>query len=271
MSTPTLLLIDVGNSRIKYWFHHTERHPLMADSQASAVAHSGCLPTDELRTQWHHDAQTYGAPVEIRISHVASTDLYEQLVALCAQLSPNASIRRIRTRAQHPRLTLGYDEQQMGSDRYAQILGAQNISHDRDHVVISAGTALTIDSVLTGGQHIGGVISAGLKLMRTALHQYTAQLPLDGGDISFDHAPQQTRDALASGVMLSAVGAVSVFVQKFQVQHVSDMPQLLFCGGDAVALMHYCQHMPALAALPMRHTPALCLLGLLEMLEMSKH
>lgn len=265
MNTPTLLLIDVGNSRIKYWFHHAAHHPLAADSVASALAHAGDLPSDALRTQWQADAQRYGAPNEIRISHVAAPDFYERIVAWCAQLWPNARVRRIRTRAQHPRLQLGYDEKQMGSDRYAQILGAQNISHTHDHVIISAGTALTIDGVLAGGQHIGGTISAGLQLMRTALHRYTAQLPLDGGEVLFDHAPQQTRDALASGVMLSTVGAVALFVQHMHTQYKAQTPQLLFCGGDAVQLMRHCQQVPSLAALPMRHAPALCLLGLLAM------
>jgi len=149
MTAPTLLLIDVGNSRIKYWFYHATRHPLAPDTVAAAIAHDGIQSLDELRTQlhqqWLNEAQHYGEPLEIRISHVASAALYEHISALCAQLWPNAAIRRIRTRATHSLLQLGYDETQMGSDRYAQILGAQSIGATHPHLVISAGTALTVD------------------------------------------------------------------------------------------------------------------------------
>ena len=269
MSTPTLLLIDVGNSRIKYWFHHADDHPRAPDSELSALAHSGNLPADELRTLWEHDALRYGTPAEIRISHVAAQDFYEHIVALCAQMWPDAPLRRIRPRAQHPHLNLGYDATQMGSDRYAQILGAQRICHTHDHLIISAGTALTVDGVKAGGTHIGGIISAGLRLMRTALHRYTAQLPLDGGEMSLHQAPNNTRDALASGVMLSASGAVTQFIAQYELNGASsaNTPHLLFCGGDALELMHHCQQTSELAALPMHHAPALCLLGLLEMSE----
>ncbi len=265
MTAPTLLLIDVGNSRIKYWLYHATQHPLVPDTLAPAIAHDGVLPLDELHTHWLNDAQQYGEPDEIRISHVASATLYEHITALCAQLWPHATIRRIRTRATHPQLQLGYDEMQMGSDRYAQILGAQSINSTQHHLVISAGTALTVDGILAGGRHIGGTIGAGLKLTRTALHQYTAQLPLDGGEVTQQQAPQQTRDALASGAMLAAVGTITQFIQRYCSPQMSEAPHLLFCGGDAVALMAQCLHAPDLAAMPMRHAPALCLLGLLAM------
>ena len=199
---------------------------------------------------------------------MASATLYEHISALCAQLWPNAAVRRIRTRATHPLLQLGYDEMQMGSDRYAQILGAQSIGATHPHLVISAGTALTVDGVLAGGQHLGGIIGAGLKLTRTALHHYTAQLPLDGGEVTLHHAPQQTRDALASGAMLAAVGTIAQFIQRYCLSRMSDAndtPHLFFCGGDALALMAQCQQAPDLEAMPMRHAPALCLLGLLAM------
>lgn len=265
MTEPTLLLIDVGNSRIKYWLHHATRHPLTGDSEIPAIAHDGTFVPDALRALWLDAADAYAPPDEIRISHVAHADLYEQLRGLCAQLWPHAPIRRIRARAHHPHLQLGYDDQQMGSDRYAQILGAQRLCPNDAHIVISAGTALTIDGVQAGGKHIGGVICAGLQLMRTALHQYTAQLPLDGGEIHAQHAPHNTRDALASGVMLSSIGAITQFIQRYCSDDPRARPHLLFCGGDALRLLAHCQQMAELTDLPMRHAPALCLLGLLEM------
>ena len=260
MNTHTLLLIDVGNSRIKYWFDHA-KNPLLADSEVPAVAHDSNASVATLRPIWQNESEAHGVPSEIRISHVARPELFEQICSLCAELWPNAIIRRLHTQAHHPRLELGYDHRQMGSDRYAQILGAQAIADDHDHIVIGAGTALTLDGVFAGGQHIGGVITAGVNLMRKALHQYTAQLPLEGGNFCTENAPQKTTDAIATGVMLSTLGSIDQFVQRYFQKRT---PELLFCGGDAQLLINACLETPNLAHLTLRYTPALCLLGLLQ-------
>lgn len=260
MSTPTLLLIDVGNTRIKYWYQHT-KNPLLPDSDAPAVLHNDDLPAAALRNQWHALTLMHGGPDEIHISHVASGALYAQLDQLCVALWPNVPIRRIHAQKQHPQLVTDYDANQLGSDRYAQVLGAQSICHEQDHIIIGAGTAMTIDGVHAGGTHIGGVIAAGLKLERIALHHYTAQLPLEGGQITVYSAPQNTQDALASGAMFSAVGAIAQFKQRY---FSDSAPHLLFCGGDAQLLMAHCQSAVELAQLPMQYVPNLCLLGLLN-------
>ncbi|MBS1173879.1 MAG: coaX [Burkholderiaceae bacterium] len=253
MNTPQTLLIDVGNTRIK-WYLHSANTPVLATTSGHALPHTNQLP-HELTTQWH----TLPTPDEVRISHVAQTVLYEQLIGLVQQLWGTVRIVRMTPRATHQWLQLNYDQSQMGSDRYAQLLGARALNANDNLVVIGAGTAITVDAIQANGQHIGGIILPSARLMRTSLHQYTAQLPLTGGAFSINDAPHNTRDALHTGAILASVGAIEFFVRTYFAQMDA---QVLLCGGDAPELI---QHLQAVSTLQnITHAPALGLLGLLN-------
>ena len=252
MKSSQILLIDVGNTRIK-WYLHNANAPVRATTNAHAVPHTNQLP-QELTAQW----QAIPTPDEVRISHVAQTVLYEQLIDLVQQLWGTVHIVRITPRATHRWLQLNYDETQMGSDRYAQLLGARALNHSDNLVVIGAGTAITVDAIQANGQHIGGIILPSTRLMRTALHQYTAQLPLAGGALSPNDAPHNTLDALHTGALLASIGAIECFVDTYFAQANA---QVLLCGGDAPELMNHLQSLSQLQRIS--HAPALGLLGLL--------
>jgi type III pantothenate kinase len=252
MKSSQTLLIDVGNTRIK-WHLHNANTPVLATTSAQAVPHTNQLP-HELTAQW----RTLPTPDEVRISHVAQTVLYEQLIGLVQQLWGTVHIVRMTPRATHRWLQLNYDEAQMGSDRYAQLLGARTLNHSDNLVVIGAGTAITVDAIQANGQHIGGIILPSTRLMRTALHQYTAQLPLTGGAFSPNDAPHNTLDALHTGAILASVGAIECFVDTYFAQ---TNAQILLCGGDAPELMSQLQSLGKLQRIS--HAPALGLLGLL--------
>jgi type III pantothenate kinase len=205
------------------------------------------------------DWQNLPAPDEVRISHVAHSVLYEQLIELIHRLWGDLPLVRMKPRAMHPLLQLNYDETQMGSDRYAQLLGARALNQKDSLVVIGAGTAITVDAIADNGLHIGGIILPSTRLMRTALHQYTAQLPLAGGAFSHKEAPHNTRDALHTGAVLASVGAIESFVRIYFTRH---HPNIILCGGDAPELIQHIQVTTTLQNIT--HAPALGLLGLLN-------
>ena len=193
----SILLIDIGNSRIK-WFFDTSATPITANTKPHAVSHH----QEDWLTILAHDWQT-----------------------------------------------------QMGADRYAQLLGAQTIAKGQDHLVISAGTATTIDGVQADGQHVGGIILPSMDLMRKSLHQYTAKLPLAGGNVHPKQSPHNTLDALANGTHLATIGAVQAFMMRYM-KHQGKDCAIVLCGGNA--------HLIAtdLPSTRVYSAPALCLLGL---------
>lgn len=253
MKNHQTLLIDVGNTRIK-WHVDSTSTPVLPTTHPHALPHDNQLPS-QLATQW----QTMSTPDEIRISHVAKIELYEQIIGLIQQLWGGVRIVRMTPQSTHALLQLNYDASQMGSDRYAQLLGARALNPTDDLVVIGAGTAITVDAIDKNGQHIGGIILPSTRLMRAALHQYTAQLPLTGGVFSTDHAPHNTRDALHTGATLASVGAIEGFVQTYFVR---EDTHVLLCGGDAPELSEHLQRIGKQSNITL--VPALGLLGLLH-------
>jgi type III pantothenate kinase len=95
---------------------------------------------------------------------------------------------------------------QLGSDRWAALIGARHLLGARAAMVVVCGTATTIDFLSTEGVFKGGMILPGLGLMLRSLHEGTAALPDQGGE--FFAYPTQTVDAIASGCQHAQAGAI---------------------------------------------------------------
>jgi type III pantothenate kinase len=102
---------------------------------------------------------------------------------------------------------------------------------ERPGLVVSCGTAITIERVAADGTWQGGAIATGLGLSARALHLLTAQLPL----VSPPPAPaawgRSTRPAIEAGVFWGAVGTVRELLAR-QSEGLDD-PWLVWTGGDA--------------------------------------
>jgi len=111
-----------------------------------------------------------------------------------------------------------------------------------------AGTATTIDSLDATGRFLGGLILPGVELMKTALHQGTARLPLAEGRYA-DH-PDNTGDAIVTGCLDAQIGAIERAYARLPGAQIC-----LLSGGAAFALT-------PLLDLPMRVAPNLVLEGM---------
>ena len=249
-----MLLIDIGNSRIK-WLVHNEQQPFDPCLSPAAINHHVL----DWPTQLAHAWSTAPRPTTCFISNVAANAVLETIQQLIQQVFGDIAIHIIRPQKQTAAFTLAYDEpSQMGTDRFAQLLGAQALCANHNHLVISAGTATTIDGVLAGGTHVGGVIVPSIHLMRTSLHQHTARLPLSGGEYASDGAPRNTMDALASGAHLATQGAIVTFMKHYM----PDAPShWLLCGGEADVLAKDLRIWAKKNTATIQVVPSLCLLG----------
>lgn len=254
----TRLLIDIGNSRIKWHFDH-QNTPISAHAFPNALSHHDEQWERTLSKAWLNNK----APKECFISHVASQEKRRAVELVIQSCFPKSSLKLLTPKNTLSNLTLNYETSQMGSDRYAQLLGAHHLFKDKSYLLISAGTATTIDGVLAGGSHIGGIILPSDYLMRQSLHQYTAKLPLNGGEVQVQHAPNNTKDALATATQFATIGAIN----EFSSSYMSDQKfEILLCGGHAQTLFL------AFNSAQKSHThvlPSLCLLGLKHGLSTS--
>jgi type III pantothenate kinase len=133
-------------------------------------------------------------------------------------------------------LTNGYyDPAQLGVDRWHALIAARAAWPQRALVVVIAGTATTIDGVTREGLFVGGAIAPGVRMMFEALARGTANLPLATGTlVSY---PDNTHDAITSGVIGAQLGVIERFARNFRNDH--GEPQILLAGGYGDRLAPY--------------------------------
>lgn len=212
------LAIDAGNTRIK-WGLHDGLHWLAQGSALHAeVTH--------LAEAWQ--THTISQAVISSVAGDAINQLLQQQLA-ALQLPANW----IKPGAQACGVKNGYaSPAQLGADRWAAVVAAWH-RHHQACVVVSAGTALTVDALSANGEFLGGLIAPGLRMMQTALVNNTAALEHEPGQIQ--DFPSATADAMFTGALLAMAGAVMAMQNTLQLRE-NTTPRLILTGGDAKAL-----------------------------------
>jgi type III pantothenate kinase len=195
------LLIDAGNTRIKW-----------------ALA-----ATDHVVGEWHAMGNVVHADLEkikhacsahkiqhVLISNVAGDAVASQLRKMLVELTvPESSLTWFRAQAECAGVRNAYAQPtQLGSDRFASLIGARHRYVGQRLLVVTCGTATTIDALEADGTFIGGMILPGLATMATSLALNTALLPaVDKADRTAVFA-DNTHDAIISGCLSAQVGAI---------------------------------------------------------------
>ena len=92
------------------------------------------------------------------------------------------------------------DVHKMGVDRWLAMLAAWNKAPDHAHIVIDAGTAITLDLIDEFGRHVGGYICPGFNLMKGSLLSGTKRV-LAEDDWQLGRAPgSSTQGCVDHGV-----------------------------------------------------------------------
>ncbi len=119
----------------------------------------------------------------------------------------------------------------LGSDRWAAMIGARQLTHDA-FCVVDCGTALTVDAVDAQGKFIGGAIVPGLQLMRTALLERASGVHATTG--ASDRLPAcGTAEAVSAGTLYAFAGAIERIVTEYT-GHLGTAPAIYVTGGDAL-------------------------------------
>jgi type III pantothenate kinase len=137
-----------------------------------------------------------------------------------------------------------------GVDRRVQALAAATLAAG-PAVVVSAGTALTVDAAAGDGALLGGTIGVGLGLGAKALTIGAAQLPLVDLRGPVETPAKDTETAIRAGIVVGAAGAVERLVESMR--PAATCPVFL-TGADAPALSPHLR-------MAHRHHTGLALLG----------
>ncbi len=229
----SVLLIDMGNSRIKWVWAVDGR----IDEKTC-----GRGGLDEFRrfTQSHAG----GSPGRVLLSSVAAKERTKAIMDACGSHWAVEVSLLVSPRQQAGIRNAYAQAETLGVDRWLAIVGAAH-TYGKPVVIWDIGTATTLDAVDAAGQHLGGYIYPGPATMLAALRSGTAlTVPADlSGALEDSPAVQEhgirpgqtTVDCITQGVTATQVGALNQYLRYISPQ--VGNPTLVVTGGAAQELL----------------------------------
>jgi len=234
-----LLLFDIGNSRLKWSCVENDRDP--SERQKKVWAYSGAIDTKLIDSEVHraelahYIKSTIPQPERIGICCVAAESYYESLQNLLADWK-GIPTDRLLGNSEYPQLRTQYQQTQtLGADRWAAIIAARQLSSDNT-LIVSAGTASTIDFLGSNGMHYGGWILPGISLMRNSLIENTARLDIPDDGIKSSGIGLSTSSAIEEGCLLAQTGALMGALE-FAKNRNQPISRIWIDGGHADTLL----------------------------------
>ena len=216
-----LLAVDIGNTAVKY--------ALFEDDHLGPVKMQRHMRREPVVTGTILAEAAATEPDAILVCGVVP----DLVAALCGRA---AKYRILRFREDFPPLVevgtsvpaeTGDDRVAAASAAYARTGGAV--------VIVSAGTAITVDAVSAEGVFLGGAILPGPELALKALTTGTAQLPPVSPRSPVSAIGRDTVQAMLAGCLSGTAGAVDRLIQDIRRELDSDCP-VLITGGAAEML-----------------------------------
>lgn len=205
------LIIDIGNSRLKYGYF--DQHMLIAEG----VGSNSLFEFMDL-------TKTNDYVLFISASGTVKEEFTNRLMQYEKQITwiNREMIWPIRIDYKTPH-TLGYD-------RIANCVGAMELLPDCSEIlVIDIGSAITYNYIVDSNKFIGGNISLGVGMRFKALHYFTANLPLLEPQKEYASIGQSTNEAIIAGVLegitFEIEGVIDSFIHKYP------CGKILFTGG----------------------------------------
>jgi type III pantothenate kinase len=223
----TVLLIDVGNTRIKWARLRDARL-----GRAHAAVHAGW-------DHGHYARRVLGPtpPERILVSSVAGPQVRAALTR--AARTRGVAIRFVTVPARAAGITVGYaDAWRLGVDRFCGLLAAHHLFPGLPVCVAGIGTALTVDLLARSGRHFGGAIIPGPALMVQSLLNETWGIRRRArGGRRTNRGPfgRSTRDAIEAGAQYAAAALIDRAVDE-GIALVGRPPLVVLTGGGAAGV-----------------------------------
>jgi len=216
-----LLALDVGNTRLKW-----------ALFVGGAMRDHGALILEEISTLNATHWKALPPPDRIIGSNVAGEAVRHRVEDQLARW--RVEPEWIVSQAAECGVINGYDRPGLlGPDRWAALIAARDRVPSDPVLIITVGTAVTIDALDDRGTFVGGLIVPGFGLMLDALEAGTAGLRVPSGE--FQNFPTNTSNALMSGGVHALAGAAERML-RLLAQRTGRMPSVLLAGGAAPKL-----------------------------------
>mgnify|MGYP005998082877 CR=1 FL=1 len=207
------LLIDIGNTRIKWQYRDTEEIIL---SNSILVESFMDIDLTEIKSL-----------KKVVVSNVNHSVVLDKLKENLSRF--DCPIIEVNSKSNSDLINDYTDSLTLGVDRWLTALGAWN-AYGEDLIVINAGTAITVDLIQKDKKNYphfrGGMILPGIAISLGILNNSTNLIDTEIGNSVYPSL--NTKDAVTTGILTSIQGAVNLVCKKLP----SNLP-ILLTGGDA--------------------------------------
>jgi type III pantothenate kinase len=226
----TVLLVDIGNTRIKWALLEGQRI-----GRAQAAVHSAWNAATYARRLFGKQPH----PTCLWITSVAGAEVNRALATAARRLRVPAIFVTVPRSGGGVRV--GYLEPwRLGVDRFVAAVGARELFPGKPLCVVGVGTAMTIDLIGADGRHRGGVIIPAPALMISTLFTRTHGIQRrarggggrSGGTRLF---ARSTRDGVVQGARHAAAALIDRAVDEGWTL-LGRRPLVVLTGGAAAAV-----------------------------------
>jgi type III pantothenate kinase len=236
----SILLIDIGNTRMKWAVVEDQKNisQMIFTSQGSFSENLSSSTIELcLKNSWKIEQIICSSVISIEQTNSLQTAFKETYPnTLWKQMDGLALIEKIGTSYLSPA--------QLGSDRRAMIIAAQTLYPQKNILIVSAGTATTIDMITAQAHHLGGWILPGVSLMRDSLMQGTGRLAIDSSVIENEFPVEigiDTQSSINQGVLASQLGSIEI-AKRYAERKNIQLDLILLSGGNGKQLLNHQEH-----------------------------
>jgi type III pantothenate kinase len=217
-----LLLVDCGNTRIKWGW-----------GRGNQIDVGEPFPTggEKLDEHLNRSWQSLSRPQAVWAASVACPEIAHSLETWVMN-HWGLMIHWAQAEACGFGVINGYEQpEKLGVDRWLSLIAVRQ-SQDLPSIVVSCGTALTLDVLDTQGRHLGGVIAPGLGLMKRSLVQETHGINVIEDEAGDFFLGRTTAAGIARGSLYAAVGLIEKILHE-ATKLLNSRLILFLSGGDA--------------------------------------
>lgn len=205
------LLIDIGNSRIKF---------VRVNSANDDLNVEHCMSIEEIEN-------VIALSHKVLVACVGKPDLVEKLNELC--IKHQVSCQVMQTQPQEFGIECAYEHyQNLGVDRWLAIIAARTMT-ELPVAILDLGTANTCDIVI-GNRHVGGWIAPGFSLMKQSLLSNTQKVFTDLSMPQEINMGQSTPECVNYGCLAALQGFV--LTAENYLASSEENYEILVTGGD---------------------------------------
>ena len=214
------LLIDIGNTRIKY----------LLEQNRNSITANNLVNIDYLSFPSLLASDVFSDVSEVIVANVQGNELINVIEAWALQ--GEISFIQVYSQSKAFGVSSCYEQpEHLGVDRWLALIAAHQLYPRENVLIIDAGTAITVDLLAKNGEHIGGWIMPGVQTMFDSLLGNTQKIFAEQQDISILTFGENSSECVNLGIWAMVSGAINNAIA--QANETLTLDKVIVTGGNS--------------------------------------